>query len=67
MGVVGVFDREIVQAELLLHGPEDVLLRFVQPEPDELVAVFEGAANLLDADIGDADATTVGGAVDHRG
>jgi hypothetical protein len=34
MGVVGVFDGQVVQSELLLDGPQDVLFRFVQPEPD---------------------------------
>ncbi len=67
MGVVGVLDREVVQAELLLHGAKDVFLRLVESEPDELVGLLERAANLPDADVGHADAATVGGAIDHGG
>jgi hypothetical protein len=65
--VVGVFDGEIVQPELLLHGAQDVLLRFVQTKPDELVVALESPANLLDADIRNSNATAVGGAIDDRG
>jgi hypothetical protein len=66
MRVVGVFNGEIVQPELLLHGAEDVLFRFVQSEPDELIVALECSTNLFEADIGNADAATVRRAVDHR-
>ena len=67
MRVVGVLDREVVQTELLLHGAQDVLLRLVESEPDELIRFLECAANLPDANVGHAHAAAVGGAVDHRG
>ena len=67
MRVVGIFDGQIVQPELLLDGAKDVLLRFIQPEPDELIVALERAVNLLNADIGHAHPSAVGGAIDHRG
>ena len=37
MRVVGVFDREVVQSELLLHLPQHILFGLVEAEPDELI------------------------------
>jgi len=64
--VVSILDGKVVQSELLLHAAEDVLLRLVKSEPDELIAFFQRATNLPDTDVGDADATAIGGAIDHR-
>ena len=46
MRVVGVLDGEVVQAELLLHLPQHVLLGLVEPEPDELDRSRASAARI---------------------
>jgi hypothetical protein len=64
MRVLGVFDREIVQAEFLLQFVEQGFLRLVQADPDEAAVVDgEGVADLVEADIG-ARAVAVHGAID---
>src|SRR5688572_10465604 len=65
--VVGVFDRQIVQAELLLDLPQHVLFGLVEAEPDELIGTRECRPNLIDGQIGDSGAAAICGAVDDRG
>ncbi len=66
MGAVGVFDREVVQAELLLDLPEQRFARLVEPDPEEPVRLLEDLADVLDLDVGDPPAGGVGGAINDR-
>src|SRR6185295_4203814 len=65
--VVGVFDGEVVQSELLLHLAQDVLLGLVQSEPHELIVSRQRRPDLLDAKVGHSRSAAVGGAIDDRG
>ena len=67
MSPVRVFDRQVVQPELLLHRAQHVLFGLIEAEPHELVIVSQRRPNLIDAKVGHPRAATVGGAVDHRG
>ena len=58
-----VLDREVVQVEALLHGLEQVLVRRVQPDPDER-AVLVGTARFGELDLGVPPPRLVGNAVD---
>ena len=64
--VVGVFNRQVVQSELLLHLSQHILFGLIQAEPDELVVAGQRRPNLLDAEVGHSRTAAVGGAVDYR-
>ena len=61
--VAGVFDREFVQAEFLLHLFEFRPGGVAQGDPDETVAALEVVADLVDRQIGDARSVLVGDAI----
>ena len=63
MGEQRVLDGEVVQIEALLHGLEQVLVRRVQPDPDER-AVLVGAACFGELDLGVPQPRLVGNAID---
>ena len=66
MRVDRVLDREVVQAELLLHLAQQRLLGLVQPNPDELTVAGQRRLDLIDGQGRGARPAGVGGAVDDR-
>ena len=65
MGAVRVLDRELVEAEPLLHLAQQLLVRLVQADPDEppLAGPY---IELVDIQIGDPAAILIGCATDHH-
>src|SRR4051794_21621166 len=63
MGVVRVLDGEIVQAETLLHGAQQILVRLVQTDPDEITALL-GRTGLGKIDVGAPPPALICGTVD---
>ena len=64
--LVGVLDRQVVQAELALDGPQLLLARLEQAEPDEGPVALRPLAHLLEAHVGDPAAALVRRAVDDH-
>ena len=54
MRVVGVFDGEVVQAELLLDLSQHVLVGLIEADPDALVVAGQRRPDLVDASGGDS-------------
>jgi len=62
---VRVLDRQIVQAETLLHGAQQFFVRLVQSDPDE-AAVGLRRAGVFQIEFGAPPPRLVGDAIDHR-
>jgi hypothetical protein len=54
MGVIGVLDCEIMQAELSLYPGQQRQVRFVQPDPDNVARLAAPARSFIDGNIGNA-------------
>jgi hypothetical protein len=65
MRLVGVFDGQVVQAELLLDAAEQCLVRLVEAEPDEAIVLLQHVLDAFDRHFLDAQPSRVGGAGDH--
>ena len=65
MRAVRVLDREVVEAELVLHLVEQLLARLVQPDPDEERRIRERRRDLVAVSrVATAHALPIGGAID---
>lgn len=64
MRPVGILDGQVVQAELLLDLPEQLFVRLMEPDPDELIGLTEGRGDLVNCDVGDTPATRIRRGVD---
>ena len=62
-----VLDREVMQAELLLHLRELGIGRIEQRHPDEATGLLEVVADFLDLDVGELAAFLIYDAVDQHG
>src|SRR4051794_1831227 len=51
MGVAGVLDRELVQAELRLHAGQKLVARLEEPDPHHMARAARPVARLLDRDV----------------
>jgi len=60
MRVQRILDGKIVQTELSLNKPEKILARLVQPDPDEMPRLFAPDPRLVERDLGDPTAATLG-------
>ena len=67
VSVPGVFDRQIVQPEFLLHFIELAIGRIAQRNPDETVWLFKIFADILNGWFGELDTVLVGNAIDQHG
>ena len=67
MGLEGVLDGEVVQAELRLELPQEVEARLVQADPDHMAGLARPFAGLLDRDLGHAPAADIDGRGDDAG
>jgi hypothetical protein len=65
MGIVGIFDGEIVQVELLLHAGQQRQIRLVEPDPDHVTGLAAPARRLIDGNIGNAPAVDVNAGRDN--
>ena len=63
VGVLGVLDGEVVQAELALHPLQQFAARLEQADPDDVAVLAGPVRRLLDGDVGDA----LAGAIDAGG
>jgi len=62
----GVLHRELVKAELLLHGVELRLRGLAQRHPDEAARAREVGADLAELDVGELAPVLVSDAVDEQ-
>src|SRR5258707_5706355 len=65
MGIVGVFDGEIVQVELFLHTGQERQIRLIEPDPDHVTGLAAPARRLIDGNIGDAPAVDINAGGDN--
>ena len=54
-----VFDREIVESELLLHLAKQRLVRLEEPDPHERVGALDDVADVIECHLADASAVRV--------
>jgi hypothetical protein len=59
MGISRVLDRELVQSELNLDLPQEMLLRLVQTNPDDVAGATGPFARFFDAYVGHTPATSI--------
>ena len=67
VAVPRILDRQVVQAELLLHLRELFGRRVLQRHPDEAAGLGQVVADVVDRAIGELGAVLVGHAVDEHG
>ncbi len=66
VGAVSVLDGEVVEAELLLDLPQQILVRLVEADPDELALEAQDLADILEIDGAHALAVGIRHAVDDH-
>lgn len=66
VAVARVLDRQVVQAELLLHLGQLVGRRVLQRHPDETAGALEELADVVDRAVGQLGAVFVGHAIDEQ-
>ena len=54
VGMLGILDGEVMQAELLLHPVQQLAVRLEQADPDDMAFLARPFARFLDRDVGDA-------------
>ena len=59
-----VFDGQIVEAELLLHFPQQRLVRLVEANPHERVGALDDIADVVERDLADLPPAGIGHARD---
>ena len=67
MAVQRVLDRQVVQAELILHRAQEPLGGIDEPDPDERLRPLQRFLNLVEVDLADPHPALVGDAVDDAG
>ncbi len=67
MGVARVLDGEIVQAELALNPPQELVGRLVQADPDDVAGLLRPGAGVLDRDVDDPPAADIDAGRDDAG
>src|SRR5512134_260216 len=60
MGAVGVFDRQFMEVEAVLHLSQHFLVGFMQPDPDKGALTRGVFVELIDIQIGDPAAILIG-------
>ena len=67
VGMARVFDRQIVQTELVLHRRQLGIGRVAQRDPDEAIRPADILADIGNRDVGELLSVLVGDAVDQHG
>ena len=65
MGMVGIFDRKVMQLELSLHAAQHGEIGFMESDPDHVVGLAAPARGFIDRDVGDTPAFDVDAGCDH--
>jgi hypothetical protein len=67
MGVARILDGEVVQAELALNPPQELVGRLVQADPHDVAGLFGPRAGILDRNVDDAAAADIDAGRDDAG
>ena len=62
---VRILDRQVVQVKGPLHLAQELFLRLVQANPDELAGLIQNVGDVIEIDIADAMAVGIRDAVDN--
>ena len=65
--LAGVLDGELMQVELRLHAPQELVAGFEEADPDDMAGSLRPVAGLVDRDVGDALAAGIDARRDDAG